>query len=254
MMISSLLSLVWLTAQPAPPAPAPDAAAPKALSISWSGALELSALTAIDEALDKPLGNTWSVLVADKPPRSIKTCRELLAVSKVKFDLPPDQQSDVDWAGLVSDSIRCFALEALKGAKVPAASHLGWFRFSQAGVARLPPTFGMSIAENDQTTMEKAAKRCQPWGKYDRRLKLKVDAPDSGHISADGWAGRLTLYGRADFDGDGLEDLLFLRYGKLKDGAQDDEALFIVTQTSPQACPRVIRTLPDGLGSGEAHR
>jgi len=60
----------------------------------------------------------------------------------------------------------------------------------------------------------------------------------------------LVLYARGDFTGDGIEDLMFLREGKVNEGTASDSTLFIVSQTSEKACPRIVRTLPESLGMG----
>jgi hypothetical protein len=219
-------------------------AAAEPLKVSWSKELKVSSLASVDEAIAQPLADPFDVILPDQSVRKLKTCKDLLAVSKVKFDLPAEHQSDVDWNAVTSNSIRCLALETLKGAKPASTSYLGWFHFTQADVAKLPATFAMSIAEHDDRAIAKAAKSCKPWGKYDRQLKLSVDGADDGKLTADGWAGRLTMYARGDLDGDGIEDLMFYRYAKLNEGESSNESLFIVTQTSPKACPKVIRTMP----------
>jgi len=253
MRLSALLWLVSGVAQPpaaaTAPAPVPAAAAaaptePSTFKVSWSKDLKVSSLAAIDGALAAPLDDPFDVILPDGSVRKLKTCNDLLAVSKSKFDLPPDHQSAVDWDTVTTASIRCQTLDVLKAAKPASTSYLGWFHFTQAGVAKLPPTLAMSMAENDEKTIARAAKNCKPWGKYDRRLKLSVDGADDGALTADGWAGRLTLYARGDLDGDGVEDLMFYRYAKLYEGEANSEAVFIVTQTSAKACPKVIRTIP----------
>jgi hypothetical protein len=241
--LASVIYLLWLAAPLAPE----GVALPK---VSWSSDLKLASLAAIDEAMGQNLREPVTVILEDQSTRSLKTCGDVLAVAKVKFDLPPDHQSDVDWNSLTSTSIRCFALDVLKSAKPASATHLAWFRFSQAGVAKLPPGLTLSVAEGEEKAIAKAEKNCKGWGKYDPELKLHVDGTDDGQLQAGGWAGRLTLYGRGDLDGDGLEDLLLYRYGKVDGGSASDESLFIVSQTSNKGCPRIVKTIPRSLGSG----
>jgi len=251
MTINALIYVAWLAAEavaspPAPP-PVPPQVAPK---VSWSGDLKLASLSSIDEALAQPLRDSIDVVMQDQSVRTIKTCKDLLAVSKAKFDLPPDHQSDIDWEALTSASIRCFALDALRAAKPATSSYVGWFRFSQAGVAKLPAGLAMPSGENEDKAIAKAEKKCKPWGKYDPRLKLHVDGTDDGQVSGDGWAGRVTVYARGDIDGDGIEDLMVYRYAKLNEGSENDETVFIITQTSEKGCPHVVRRFPQSLGSG----
>jgi hypothetical protein len=240
-MIHALSYLVWLATAPAAPPPSAPAAP---LKVWWSPDLKLSSLTEIDAALDQALPEPIDVVPAGQPARKVKTCNDLLAATRSKFDLPSDHQSESDWNGLLSVSIRCYALEALKTAKPPSSSYLGWFQFSQAGVAKLPPGLEMPSGQGDDKAIAKAEKKCKPWGQYDRHLKLKVDGTDDGQVRGDGWAGRLTLYGRGDLDGDGLEDLMFYRYAKVEEGSESDESLFIVSQTAAKGCARIVKTLP----------
>ncbi len=37
---------------------------------------------------------------------------------------------------------------------------------------------------------------------------------------------------------------MFYRYAKLNEGAANEESVFIVTQTSAKACPKVTRRIP----------
>ena len=243
MTITALIGLAWLAAE--------AAAAPQVPSkVSWSDDLKLTSLASIDEALAQPLQDPFDVIMQDKSTRSIKTCKDLLAVAPLKFDLPPDHQADTDWDALTSVSIRCFALDALRAAKPATSSYLGWFRFSLAGVAKLPAGLAMLTGQDDDKTIAKAEKKCKPWGKYDPRLKLHVSGPDAGQVSGDGWAGGIMLYARGDLDGDGIEDMMVYRYAKLNEGSANDETVFIITQTSAKGCPHIVSRLPRSLGSG----
>jgi len=255
MMIASVTPLVLPLVLPlllaaTPPAPPSAATAPEPTKVSWSSELKLPSLAGIDAALAEPLRDSWEVILHDKSVRPVKTCKDVLAVAKVEFDLPPDHSSDSDWNSLVSQSIRCFALDALKSAKPASASYLRWFTFNRAGIGKLPAGFSLAILEDEAKQIAKAEKACKPWGKYDPQLKVKVDGTNDGAVDANGWAGRVTLYARGDLDGDGNEDLMLYRYGQVEGGGATDETVFIVTQTSAKGCPRIIRRLPESFGKG----
>jgi hypothetical protein len=244
MTIGGLFSL-WLIARPSAAAPAPEPP-----PVSWSSELKLASLAAIDDALAQPVDELPDAIMdADNAVRPIKTCVDLLAISKSKFHLSQDNQ--LAWEGFVDEALRCFALDTLKGARPASTSFLGWFRFSRAGVARLPARFAPVFPADDQHGPVRTEKRCKAWGKYDRRLKLQVDgaASDQGWIGGNGWAGRLSLYARGDFDGDGIEDLMLLRYGKVDGGTASDRSLFLVTQTKRRGCARIVRAWPQSLGA-----
>jgi hypothetical protein len=217
--------------------------------ISWSSGLGLTALADIDPALARPLEGEWQVTMGDKSKKRIKTCRDFLAVARSRFDVPNEH----DWSALWSRGARCFALEALRSAKVPARSFLGWFHFSPAGVARLPARLAMSVGPDDLEDAAKAEQACEPWGKYDETLKVRPEGADSARLASDGWTGRLVLYAQADLDGDGIADLMFRRDGHVTGGTAADTTVFIVTQTSAKGCPTVVRTMgvpSSGEGGG----
>jgi hypothetical protein len=232
---------IWVAAQPAA---APAAAPP----VSWSSELKLPSLAAIDEALAQPVNDMPDVVLEDQSVHAIKTCKDLLAVAKVKFHPSPDNGDA--WDSILNNGLRCFALDALKAAKPAAASYLGWFKFSRAGVAKLPAGLTMQFAAADQARVLKAEKACKAWGKYDPSLTLKLDGTDQGEVRGHGWAGRLTLYARGDLDGDGIEDLMVLREGQVEGGTASSSMIFIITQTSAKGCPQVARKIPQSLGAG----
>lgn len=238
-MIGLMLFGAWLAA-PAQPAPAPVS------GVSWASDLNLSSLADIDRQLSQPLDD-WpddpSAIMPDKSLRPIKTCRDILAVRKTSFDLTPDNGNAWDW--LEDKSIRCLALDVLKGAKPATTSYLGWFRFSGAAIAKLPAGLELDVdSPADDTSLAKADAACVSWGKYDEYLRVVVRTKgEEAWVSGSGWRGSIALYARGDLDGDGIEDLMFRRYGKLNEGSANEEALFLVTQTSPKSCPKIIRKL-----------
>jgi hypothetical protein len=216
-------------------------------TVSWASELNLSSLSAIDGLLSKKLDDMPDAVLADNSIRPIKTCRDLLALEKVKFDLSPDTADS--WDSLTSEAIRCSALDVLRTAKPASVSYLGWFKLSRAGVPRLPARFTVSFSDDAEKALRKADQACQRWDQFDPSLKVRVKGEEA-EVRTDGWSGRLVLYARGDLTGDGIEDLMFLREGKVKGGTATGSLLLIVTQTSEKACPRVLRTLPESLGMG----
>jgi hypothetical protein len=232
MMIASLVVALWLVTQ----APARPADQPK---ITWASELGVTSLADIDSALARPFEGGWEVTTEDKAKKQIKSCREFLAVARSKFDAPNEH----DWNALWSQGARCFALQALKSAKAPSHSYLGWFQLSPAAIARLPPRLAMLVSPDDLEDAAKAEQACEPWRKFDETLKVSVETAERARLRSDGWTGRLTLYARADLDGDGTEDLLLRRDGHVTGGTAADSTIFIVTQTSAKGCPKVVRAM-----------
>jgi len=232
---------LWLAAQPVP-------AAAAASGVWWSAeALHLRSLSEVDSRLHDPLTDLPKVVSGAEPPRAVQNCADLIELTQHRFHLQPDD--GVSWRGFESEAAKCFALSTLKNAKPPTRSYVHWFQLSPEAVARLPPGMTLASSQDDMADIAAAAKKCQPLGAYEENLHVSVKG-DAADVDTDGWSGRIVLYARGDLNGDGLEDLMLLRQGQVKEGTAADSSLFIVTQTSPRGCLKILRTLPQALGRG----
>jgi hypothetical protein len=217
------------------------------IPIFLSKELGVGALSDVATALDRPLDGGWVVKMAAGEKRKIKTCRDFVAVTKSRFELP----NAVDWAAWWQQGAHCFALDALQGARPALRSHLGWFRFSKPGIAKLPPSLALLESPDDLDEVAAAEQACHGWVRFDKTLRIRIEAPDRASLRSEGWTGRLVLYARADIDGDGVEDLVIRRDGRATGGTAVESRVFVVTQSSPTECTRVVRVMgaPDAAGS-----
>jgi len=209
------------------------------MPVFLSKELGLNALSDVGMALSRPLADVWRVKLADGNQRQVRSCRDFLEVSKVAFEL----ENPVDWPVWWQQGARCFALDALKQARPALRTHMGWFRLSKSAIANLPPRLALIQGPDELAELAAAEKACRSWGRFDSRLEVRVQPPDRAHLRSDGWTGRLILYARADIDGDGIEDLLVRRDGQVSGGTAAESRVFVVTQTSPAECPRVVRDM-----------
>ena len=217
-----------------------DAAATEPpIPVFLSKELGLNALSDVELALSRPLPDIWRVTLAEGKPRRVKACRDLLEVAKVSFEL----ENAVDWPVWWQQGSRCFALDALKRAKPALRTHLGWFRLSKTAIADLPPRLAFLQSPDELEDVAAAEKACRSWGRFDKTLRVKIKPPDSAELRSDDWTGRLVLYARADIDGDGIEDLLVRRDAQVRGGTATEARVFVVTQTSPSDCPRIVRAM-----------
>lgn len=246
MTIVRLLYLIWI---------AVPAALPRAVpyKVAWYGGLELPSHPSFERLLTERLGKTWRAILNDGSDRPIKTCKDVLAVKQMDVNhLSPDNGAAA-WYSLQTDAVRCFALEILRTAKPASKSYIGWFKFSRAGILRLPAGVTPSFQKDETKRVAKAAVDCTPLGSYDRRLTLDIDFDyKQADLTGDGWTGHIFLYARGDLNGDGIEDLLFERDAAVLaddiDFAHATQELFIVTQTSVKACPQIVWSLRDWRG------
>ncbi len=217
------------------------------IPIFLSKELGVRTLSDVATALDRPLDGGWVVKMAAGEKRRIRTCRDFVVVTKSRFELP----NAVDWAAWWQQGAHCFALDALQGARPALRSHLGWFRFSKTGITKLPPRLALLESPDDLDEATAAERACHGWGRFDETLRIRIEAPDTAALRSDGWTGRLVLYARADIDGDGVEDLLIRRDARATGGSAVESRVFVVTQSLPTACTRVVRVMgaPDDVGS-----
>jgi hypothetical protein len=66
---------------------------------------------------------------------------------------------------------------------------------------------------------------------------------DGFDVQAGGWHGVVRYLARADFDGDGVEDLLVRRDAEADGGSFRASALFLLSQTDQDRCIHVTRVL-----------
>jgi len=218
-----------------------DATAAGELSIPlfFSKELRLNTLVEVEAALSRPLDTAWRVRLASGQSRQIKSCRDFLDVAKGHFEL----EREIDWSAWWQQGAHCFALDALRLARPAVRTQLGWFRFSKEGIAKLPPRFALLESQDDLDDVTAAEMVCRQWGGFDPSLRIRVESLDRAELRSDGWTGRLLLYARADIDGDGIEDLLVRRDGRVRGGTASESRVFVVTQTDPSRCPRVLRVM-----------
>lgn len=214
---------------------------------AWSPGLGFKSKADINKALGAPFegGNSFVVLLPDRSKRLVKTCLEMLTVAgQQNIDIEDAMTGDWDlfWA-LDTD---CVALQMMKSAKPAKRSYLDWFHFAPKQIAQLPPGMDITPSPDAQADVERDSKSCKPWGKYDPRLQVKVEAPGRASVRANGWTGELTLFGRGDYNDDGIEDLLLVRNGQVRGGTLKESALFLVSRMDPTSCARVIRRLVPG--------
>jgi hypothetical protein len=239
-MISRGFYIAWTLMNVIAPSTAPP-------GVTWSSRLGVSSLSAIDGFLDRPLRHVRAAVLDDMAVRPMKTCRDVIAMVDLNFKKLSPEDNTVAWHSFQSDAVRCFALKILRDAKPASVSYLGWFGFFGSGVLMLPAGLAPSFSDREMRALARAQKGCTSWGKYDRHLKVHVQDQDAD-LETPGWVGHIYLYARGDLNGDGIEDLLFMRQAVMTgDGALPDssEQLFIVSQKSKTTCARVVWTLPD---------
>jgi hypothetical protein len=198
---------------------------------------QLPRLTAAD--LERKFGDDESYLVhvsAAEPARVVDTCRALLNLPK-EVDLESGKEQDYQWFS--SREVECLAASLMLSAKPALHSRLDAFFESKDPVRLLPPLLGLTDFADDRRKVESAAGKCSSWKAFDKSVRVKQRDADRFSFQADIWSGEVIYYARADFDGDGYEDLLVRRNGHADQGSFAGSALFLLSMTDKDTCLRV---------------
>ncbi len=200
----------------------------------------LAVLADIGKALEKPFSSPIEAQVGKaRVPRQLKNCRDFLAV----VDMSPTAESESEWDNLNDEGVHCVALDLLRTARPARTSFIEKFSLGKDSVTKLPADFDVAIADETVAKVAAAAAKGLRW--KDMGGGKKVAVRDSATIEVE-TKNDLTMlfeYARADFDGDGVEDMLVRRDYAVHRGSYRAYALLVVTRTDAHAPLKVIRTL-----------
>ena len=233
--------------------------------IWWSPALELESLDQIEAFMGArfPVHNWFAVGEKDsfRSDTLVDNCRTLIRFTD------RDYESVLTHETHKKMGVRCYALAALAKATPAGESYLRGFVLDEKAINVLPVMVGRAASGCDDAEEYLAANRDGvPWGIFlyqagvgdqirelrvidENRLdvaggfskkwgtELKHD-PDSEFVIEEIWMTTIQIYGRGDFSGDGLDDLL-MRADTWGPRMQLRTRLYLVTRERPEAVLRV---------------
>lgn len=225
----------------------PTKQAEDSLVVWWSPDLKLSSLAAIDERLNAPFEEVGVELaLPDGTSKSAENCSELFQLLDAGYDAPSNP-AFIDLADRVSI---CRILRDLKRAKPAQRSYLKDFQLNETALNVLPPTVGFSADDGTFDSRNKAAARGISWKQYDPRVRA-VTTPGTLELeifepfmeeAGDGKLSYLQIMARADFDGDGFEDIIIRSEEMITDGSFADTKLFLLTKMRQDLAMKILET------------
>ncbi len=218
--------------------PAPPRARALEARVWWSASLRLRSLADVGKALAAPMPDDFPVRVGEKET-TVRTCRDFLGIAGKPFDT----EDDTDWNAIWYQGMRCFALDWLSRARPAARSFFAGFDWSKVRLTDLPPELGLPISPEERRTVKQASAACKSLRDLDAGARVVRRKGDDIVVRGRDWAGTLTLLGRGDFDGDGIDDLMIERTGGLRRGTAAAASLFLLSKRSERGCLRVIRRM-----------
>lgn len=199
--------------------------------------------------LDQPFDSGDEVEVrvtTGAPTRVVRSCRDILelpltaAVETVAEDTPT-------YKAFWSIAVDCLAAQFVQSARPSRTSRLddllAALQPDHDPTTLLPPELGDDTYPDYAARMKQAAASCHSWKTVDASVHVTRRKQDELWVSAKDWEGLLSVYARADFDGDGFEDLLVRRNGGPREGSLVTFQLLVLTRTDADGCIRVAKTL-----------
>jgi hypothetical protein len=230
-----------------------------AYPIWWSPRLGLESLDQVEARLDDPFPLGIEVVL------SHPTMKPRLDPDRIHGPLLPNQEAARNCRDLVDLMARayirgnyelftalgprCHALEALRRARPARTSHLRDFVFDERAIGYLPAMLGPLGNCEYLRDMLEANRRGPPWGMFRTDYPYfrigTVESGDRDSLIVTGkpiwestWVSTIEIYGRGDFNGDGLDDLL-VRTDVDEGIASWGPRLFLVTRAGPKETLRV---------------
>ncbi|HEX4229218.1 MAG TPA: hypothetical protein VHZ07_11145 [Bryobacteraceae bacterium] len=206
--------------------------------VQWSPKLGLKSLADIDARLHRSFGDVFEGKLNGKPV-TVSNCAEYLADSREHFAVAGGEQAFIV---LHSDAVDCIALEALKAARPAKASYLGGFHLNASSLTYLSPLLAPAVSNEQLAKARQAASSGDSWQRFVPAARAKP-ARQAGaiNVSQPNWETTITEYGRADFTGDGLADLLVRSDYAATKGTYRNSRLFLLSRKNETAVLEVVK-------------
>lgn len=205
--------------------------------ITWSRTLELPTWSEIETRLAKPFVESITMVLQKKTTEAID-CRTLLDLRGRGFEPLGDQAH----AAERYEGARCLALTLLRTARPAKTSNFVGFKLNPAALGALPPTLSTAFSTIEEDAARRAEAAGKGWLSYEPKIRAKMDQ-QTLVVSSQVWQSHIEIYARADFDGDGTEDLLVAMDETATEGTFNNTRLFLLTRDRPGAMIRTVKRL-----------
>jgi hypothetical protein len=222
---------------------APSYPASEAHAVRWSPRLELKGLADLDARLHRPFGDVFEGKVNGQQV-TIANCADYLADSREHFTVTGGEQASIV---LHSDAVDCVALDALRYARPAAISYLADFHLNASALAHLSPLLAPAVSNEEIAKARTATESGESWQQFVPSAHAKLaNQPGTMDVNQPNWETTITEYGRGDFTGDGLEDLLVRADYAATKGTYRNTRLFLLSRKTASGVLSVAKeyTIP----------
>jgi hypothetical protein len=226
-------------------------AAPAPHPVSWAAAVAGPKPSDLQQALDRPLEYPWHMFDRKTGQRrEAGTCRELLVLDETSEPMdvgddgsPPTSLISNDWDIYVRYLVSCRVTVAIQAAKPARVGYLGTFPLDNSRLKEIPAAVVPTPSSDEAERLKKASARGVSWKGWDRRIHVTKTTGTSARVESPDTNCMLSVYGRGDLNGDGIEDLVLWRDGGGQEGTWRSTAAFVLTRRSPSGRIELLKVI-----------
>jgi hypothetical protein len=237
------VATLWLSLASSAPAEEPP------YPVWWSPVLELDNLEGIDAGLARhiPFGNDKGLPLAKgmgeaREEASAVNCIELEFLVSAGFNGIGTNGFGIQ---LYTQAL-CRGIEAMRRAQPAKKSYLRDFVLDEEAI-HLLPAMVTAIGSCDFLCRQRVAnERRIPLSRFEPVIKVTVASDEKIRIQTIDWESIITIVGRGDFNGDGLDDLLVFANSGSISGTWSGADLYLLSRDAPGVVLFVAEELTDG--------
>lgn len=189
--------------------------------VQYNARLKVTSRADLERRLRAPFGDGVA------HPAGILNCRQLLAR---KGHLP--QASNQEFQAERSTMAECTVYRELSRAVPARSSYVRNLAWDEHVLPLLPSQLAITVSAESTRAAGLAANQDRGWQDFDPSITADESSkgPEEIVVAGNGFSERLVLWGRGDFNGDGVEDLLVQSFDTLTDGTYRNTRLFLLTR------------------------
>src|SRR5580698_6717478 len=212
-----------------------EASNPAGFEVKWAPELALADQSQTTRRLQAPFDSPVTLRHAEQSVQSAN-CASLLRYRDLGFTPSSDRDASV----VQSMAVDCLAIQAIQLAKPAHVSFLRTFRLGPDALGLLPPDLAPVISSTDREN----ARRASAKGLFWKQFHPAATATPEGNALAvleDDTRTLVKIYGRGDFNRDGIDDLLVRVDTAALHGTYRTSRLLLLTRIRAKGPIKTIR-------------